>query len=95
MNGELIGAASYTIAKLRDEINKLKPKITCEGCGSDRMSAILAVVKGKVACCPDCTTLTVDERNEIREAMRKETDETERHTMAQQHGHGCDDSDST
>lgn len=48
----------------------LSRKTTCAGCGSDRMVAIKAVIAGKAACCPDCTTLTVDERNEIREAMK-------------------------
>lgn len=42
---------------------------TCTGCDSTRMMAIRAVMQGKQACCPDCSTLTIDERNEIRRGM--------------------------
>lgn len=49
----------------------------CTGCGLHRLDAINAVLNGKVACCPDCSTLTVEERNLIRsvslqgEALRR------------------------
>lgn len=40
----------------------------CTGCGSARIEAILHIIRGKVACCPDCSTLTLSERNLIRDA---------------------------
>jgi hypothetical protein len=40
----------------------------CTGCDTPRHKAIAAVAKGAVACCPDCSTLTVADRNAIREA---------------------------
>ena len=41
----------------------------CTGCDAPRHKAIAAVAKGGVACCPDCSTLTVADRNAIREAV--------------------------
>ena len=41
----------------------------CTGCDTPRHKAIAAVAKGGVACCPDCSTLTVADRNAIREAV--------------------------
>lgn len=41
----------------------------CDGCDLPRIEAICAVIAGKVACCPDCSTLTVEERNRIRAAL--------------------------
>lgn len=46
----------------------------CEGCGASRNAAVWAVVEGRVACCPDCSTLTVEERNTIRDAIRLKRD---------------------
>lgn len=43
--------------------------MTCDGCGSRPIAAVLAVVQGKVACCPDCNTLDGIERNQLREAI--------------------------
>lgn len=41
-------------------------RMVCSGCGSRPITAVLAVLNGKTACCPDCDTLTVKERNQIR-----------------------------
>jgi len=41
----------------------------CTGCGHPRSSALKAVLEGHIACCPDCSTLTVAERNQIREGQ--------------------------
>lgn len=38
----------------------------CSGCGTPRHEAIAAIRRGAMACCPDCSTLTVEERNAIR-----------------------------
>jgi hypothetical protein len=41
----------------------------CTGCDAPRHKAIAAVARGGIACCPDCSTLTVADRNAIREAV--------------------------
>lgn len=42
----------------------------CKNCDTPVIDAVIAVVQGKAGCCPECTTLTVAERNKIREDMR-------------------------
>ncbi len=42
----------------------------CTGCDSHRIAAIRSVIAGRIACCPDCSTLTMGERNSIREAVK-------------------------
>lgn len=44
-------------------------EVECTGCRTPRIGAIAMVICGKAGCCPDCSTLTVDERNEIRAAV--------------------------
>jgi len=51
---------------MRTELAAIRSRETCTGCGSPKQSAILAVIGGAAACCPECSTLTVDERNSIR-----------------------------
>ncbi len=38
----------------------------CTGCDTPRHEAITAIANGAMACCPDCSTLTVEDRNAIR-----------------------------
>jgi hypothetical protein len=51
---------------LRYTLDLEKRKNLCEGCGNRPMSAVRAILEGRVACCPDCSTFTLKERNEIR-----------------------------
>lgn len=57
--------------RLLRENNQMRAGI-CTGCGCTRADAIAAVAVGKVACCPDCSTLSVDERNAVREAVEQQ-----------------------
>jgi hypothetical protein len=41
----------------------------CAGCGAHRVMAARAVVLGRIACCPECSTMSVGERNALREAV--------------------------
>lgn len=41
----------------------------CTGCGAHRIAAITAVIRGLIACCPECSTLTMGERNTIRQIV--------------------------
>jgi hypothetical protein len=43
--------------------------LICSGCGSKQSDVIKMVVDGHAACCPDCSVLSVDARNELREAL--------------------------
>ena len=54
------------IPQARAELAARDAREICSECGISRIDAILAVVDGAAACCPDCTTLTVEERNLIR-----------------------------
>jgi hypothetical protein len=57
-------------ARILSALREGQPDVdTCEGCGAARIAAITAVIQGKIACCPDCSTLTMGERNTIREAL--------------------------
>ena len=42
------------------------PSAVCTGCGTPRHEAISVIAAGSIACCPDCSTLTVEDRNTIR-----------------------------
>jgi hypothetical protein len=42
------------------------PSAVCTGCGTPRHEAISVIAAGSIACCPDCSTLTVEDRNAIR-----------------------------
>ncbi len=42
------------------------PSSICTGCDTPRHEAITAIANGAMACCPDCSTLTVEDRNAIR-----------------------------
>ncbi len=42
------------------------PSNICTGCDTPRHEAITAIANGAMACCPDCSTLTVEDRNAIR-----------------------------
>jgi len=52
----------------QEEIATLRAREVCAGCGTNKIDMIVSVINGAVACCPDCTTLTVAERNAIRAA---------------------------
>lgn len=56
-------------ASLRKQIAADAQRV-CSGCDAPRLKAIYAVIEGRVACCPDCSTLTVEERNAIRNAVQ-------------------------
>jgi hypothetical protein len=43
----------------------------CTGCGCSRAEAIKLIADGAIACCPDCSTLTVADRNAIRAICRR------------------------
>ena len=49
----------------------------CTGCGTARHEAIRMVAGGAAACCPDCSTLSVDDRNAIRAEVERLTEELE------------------
>jgi len=38
----------------------------CSGCDSTQEKVVQAVLNGQVACCPDCSVLSVEARNTIR-----------------------------
>lgn len=59
------------VSRLTAELAQMRAREVCAGCGVKRIDTIIAVIKGAIACCPDCTTLTVDERNQIRAALAK------------------------
>lgn len=62
-------ALTATRRALADVTRERDFALVCSGCGAPRLSAILACVRGQAACCPDCSTLTMDERNTIRGAV--------------------------
>jgi hypothetical protein len=45
---------------------KRTAKNACTGCGAPRHETILSIALGHIACCPDCSTLEIEDRNMIR-----------------------------
>ena len=61
-----IKEASRKAGRAIQELAALSSGERCSGCDAPRIGAILAVLQGQVACCPDCSTLTMGERKAIR-----------------------------
>lgn len=53
-------------AQLQQEVERLRRR-TCTGCDSTQSDVVRFVIAGQAACCPDCSVLSVDSRNAIRE----------------------------
>jgi hypothetical protein len=69
LDGANIWFTKPMLRRILSALREGQPTDTCEGCGSARIAAITAVIQGKVACCPDCSTLTTGERNTIRSVL--------------------------
>ena len=73
----------FEIRCLRAEVERLTRERDeeragkCTGCGTARHEAIRMVAGGAAACCPDCSTLSVDDRNAIRAEVERLTEELE------------------
>lgn len=48
-----------------------KAEELCTGCDSTARAAVLAIIAGRAACCPECSTWSVGDRNAIREAVER------------------------
>jgi hypothetical protein len=60
-------AAEARAALAAEPVGEGPSRNVCSGCGKYRYQAIKAIANGAVACCPDCSTLTVVDRNAIRD----------------------------
>jgi hypothetical protein len=60
-NGEVVALIRRVIAV---------GECSCSGCGSRPIACAKAVIEGRVACCPDCSTFTAAERNELRKVAK-------------------------
>lgn len=64
-----VAALRRQVEELTKERDEARSKLDCIGCGGTIQDAIDAVLMGKAACCPDCSTLSVGQRNRIRNIL--------------------------
>ena len=74
LEAQTVAGLRAVLARYGAQAVPVAPSNICTGCNTPRHEAIAAIANGAIAngamaCCPDCSTLTVEDRNAIRAAQ--------------------------